>query len=264
MKKYLLIIFCLFCSIVFSSCDDEIYSQGIDFNDKIDLPTSISEISYDYNKSWGYRAYIEEDGDYVPFIVLSSDYNGYCLLLREYLLDELIEYNVPGEYGSYYSDSKVDTYLNETYYWVISEDLRNKIIDSQIEITTRNAIDTHNDETEIISRKIFLLSANEVNASLSNILLKEGAPLSYFKEIENRTALHENGEADSWMLRTPALSGGNNLIGVGYDGSVGMGSISGIDGINESSVRPAFCVPLETKIELSSDIVEGKDVFFIK
>lgn len=262
MGKYLTITFLIFCIIGFTSCSGTIDNKSIDYRTK--LPTSISDISYDYNKSWGYHIYIEENGDYVPFIVLSSNYNGYCLLLREYLLDDLIEYNSPGEYGSYYKNSNIDEYLNDVYYLKFSENIRNLILNSQIEITTKNAIDTHNNETEIISRKVFLLSANEVNATLGSICIKEGNILSYFKNIKNRVALHENRESDSWMLRTPALSGGNNLIGIGNDGSVGIGSINGMDGVNEGSVRPAFCIPAETRIIEKNNIIEGQNVFCIQ
>lgn len=44
---------------------------------------------------------------------------------------------------------------------------------SEIEISTKKAIDTHEKETETIMRNIFLLSANEVNGSLGSISLKE-------------------------------------------------------------------------------------------
>ncbi len=262
MRKYLSIVFLIFFVIELTSCNESLDNQLID--DRAKLPASIGDISYDYNKSWDYHVYIEENGNYIPFIVLSSDYNGYCLLLREYLLDDLIEYNSPGEYGSYYKDSNIDKYLNDVYYFNFSEKIRNLIYNSQIEITTKNAIDTHNNETEIISRKVFILSANEVNASLGSIFIKEGTTLSYFENIKNRVALHENGKSDSWMLRTPALSGGNNLIGVGIDGSVGIGGINGMEGINKSSVRPAFCIPSETKIIQKNNIIEGQKVFCIQ
>lgn len=187
-------------------------------------PTVIGDLAYDEENPWGYRIYIEEDGKYVPFIVLTSNYNGNCLLLREFLLDDLYSYNSSGEYGSYYNGSNIDKFLNENYYLEISESTRRLIAESEIEITSKSAIDTHNDKIEIIKRYIFILSANEVNG---------------------------------------ALVGGNTIMGISYNGSIGMGGINTIAGISENAVRPAFCISTDIPIIQSEDIIEGEKVFCI-
>ena len=243
----------LLCINNFTSCSEKV--------SKVGNPTTVGDISYDNDSSFGYRVYVLEETRYVPFLVLTNDYYGNCLLLRENLLDDLQEYNTPSEYGSYYQNSKIDEYLNDTYFSLISDEVKNQIVDTSIEITTKNAIDTRNKEVETISRKIFLLSANEVKAGLGYVALNEGIELKYFTNTKNRIARHENGEADTWMLRTPARNGSNNLIGVAYDGSVGIGGINGLDGVNTSSVRPAFCVPTDAKITQRKDVVEGQSVF---
>lgn len=261
MKKLILFLIILLIFLGMSGCENK--SENIE-NNINQPPTVLGDIAYDVNKDYGYRVYIKEDDKYCPYLVLTNDYNGNCLLLREYLLNEFTYYNLPGEYGSYYKNSHIDEYLNNVYYQRLSDDLKDIIINSQIEITTKNAIDTHKKETEIISRKIFLLSANEVNSGLAYIPTKEGPVLSYFKNIENRIALHEDGKADSWMIRTPALEDGNTVIAVGYDGSIGVGGINGLNEIYESSVRPAFCLSNETRIVQRDDIIDGQSIFCIQ
>lgn len=261
MKQKQTLITVLMLMLVLSSCSKNGSSQ----NEKLNtIPQTIKEIAYDFDNSWGNRIYLLEDGKYTPFIVLSSNYNSNCLVMREYLLEEAIAYNTAGEYGSYYKDSIVDQFLSDTYYSMLSDSLKDVIVDSEIMITTKNAIDTHADETEMVTRKIFLLSANEVNASLGSLTVKEGDVISYFKAVKNRIALYETLEAGTWMLRTPALSGGNTVVGVGDDGSIGMGGINGMDGLSENALRPVFCVPLETPILQSEDIIEGQSVFYIQ
>ena len=239
MKKLILFLIILLIFLGMSGCENK--SENIE-NNINQPPTVLGDIAYDVNKDYGYRVYIKEDDKYCPYLVLTNNYNGNCLLLREYLLNEFTYYNLSGEYGSYYKNSHIDEYLNNVYYQRLSDDLKNIIINSQIEITTKNAIDTHKKETEIISRKIFLLSANEVNSGLAYILVKEGPVLSYFKDMDNRLALYEDGKAMSWWLRTPALEDGNTVIAVGYDKSIGIGGINGPEGPYESSIRPAFCL----------------------
>lgn len=228
------------------------------------IPTTIKEISYDDNNEAEFRVYIQEKERYVPFLVISSNYNGNCLLLREFLCNESVAYNEPGEYGSYYNNSIVDRYLNETYYHMFSEQLKNIIVDSTIVITPKSTIDTHKFDLEFINRKVFLLSVEEVNASLSKIAMKEGEALQYFKKIENRIAYDEKFQTSPWMLRTPALRDSNIVIGIANNGAVGIGGISDISGLCESAIRPAFCIPSDTEIIQSNDIIEGKSVFCIK
>ena len=68
--SYLSIFVCLMMFIL-SSC-------GFDKNN-----ATISDISYDNNKD-EYEVYVKENGKYVPFLVLQSDYqDGKTLLLRK-------------------------------------------------------------------------------------------------------------------------------------------------------------------------------------
>lgn len=120
MKKYLSTILILLS--VLGLCGCGVHDEG-NYNTK-NTPTSIYEIAYDYDASWGYHIYLEENDSLVPFIVLSSNYNGNCLVMREHLLDKCISYNSPGQYGSYYNGSNVDQFLNNQYYAQLSNNLK--------------------------------------------------------------------------------------------------------------------------------------------
>ena len=224
-------------------------------------PITVKDLAFNNGRLQGHRIYLKEDDQLVPFLVLTDDYDGNCLLLREFLLEDSVLYNSSGEYGSYYKDSEVDKFLNATYFNRLSEYTRQRIVSSKIEITTKNAIDTHVEETEVITRKLFLLSANEVNAGLGYVALKEGIPLSYFEKVENRIATYDNLEEGTWMLRTPALYDGSTTIGVACDGSVGMSGIGSTTRGLFSAVRPAFCIPSDTQITLRED---GEDIYYIE
>ena len=226
----------------------------------IDYNTKVSDIAYDSKNGTNCRVYIKEkenDTKYTPFLVLTSNYNDTCLLIREHLLDDLQEYNKSSEYGAYYKDSEIDKYLNEKYFSTLSKRLQEVIITTDLEIATKNAIDTHKKETEIIKRKVFLLSATEVNSSLTSMTVKEGKELLYFKNIDNRIRTYENGETDTWLSRSSALCGSNSIITIIYNGGEGVAELNGVDGPITLSVFPAFC------IDKNTPIVKRNDMFFI-
>ena len=80
--------------------------------------TKISDLAYDENKESGYTVYIQENSKYVPYLVLTNNYNGNTLLLRKDILDELRAYN---DYFAYYKDSIIDKYLNNEFYNLLGE-----------------------------------------------------------------------------------------------------------------------------------------------
>lgn len=224
-------------------------------------PSTINDIAYDYNDTHGYRIYLEENNKYVPFLVLTNDYNGNCLLVREHILDESVPYiTTTSNYNSYYENCNIDKYLNQKYISRFSSNLKNLILKSDIEICSKEAIDTHDDIKNIIKRKIFLLSLREINTTIG---FKEGEPLDYFKGVQNKIATYADGEPASWILRTPALSSSSTVYGIDWTGSIGMGGLNGPDGPYECGIRPAFCIPCDTKIILRDDIISGESVYCI-
>ena len=255
---------CLFGSLSLASCNKQFNKKTIYNNPESNKPCCIKDLCYDINNLYGYRIYINENNEYVPFLVLSSDYSKNCLLLREFLLDEPKPYNSSGEYGSYYSGSIIDDFLNNSYFYTLHENTRKIIVNSSILIATKNAIDTHDSSTETIERKIFLLSATEVNSTLGSSQAQEGIPINFFKKNENKIAYYENSCPGSWMLRSAAFNGGNSIVGISETGCAGIGGINGLDGLCENAVRPAFCIPIDTEIEECENIIGGEKVFILK
>lgn len=220
----------------------------------------------------GSRVYAEEDGVRTPFIIASKNYNGSCLLLREYLLDDSVAYN-----GSCYSGSAVDKFLNEGYFQRLSDGVQDAVISSDIPVTSEAGLATHKDtvnsvrnslfnlselgdvprvdehdgDIEYIKRKIFLLSASEAGASVSHISFDEGEPLGYFKGDDSRIAYYENGDAGSWLLRTPVLSDESAVFYVSDDGVINM---SQPDRGTDYDIRPAFCVPLDMPVTFDIEL----------
>ena len=113
------------------------------------------------------RVYIKENEAFVPYLVLTSDYSGdeNVLLLREYVLPELRQYEEHGEfwaqdeYGSYYENSSIDKFLNTDFLSSLSNEVKENIVDSEIEVTDKESYTEWNYKTHEINRKIFLLSA---------------------------------------------------------------------------------------------------------
>jgi hypothetical protein len=213
---------------------------------------TLQDLAYNPDRDTPYRIGIEEDGAIVPYLVLTDDYNGNCLLLREYLLDEPMSYNTGGE-GSYYENSEIDRYLNGEFIKRFPANLSNKIVDSTIVITALKSLGIGGKETTTITRKVFLLSYAEVNGENSRTNLKEGEPLAFFKEKSSRVAYYKNGHAESWWLRTANTADRDVVCGVSIDGAIGEGGLLGLAGPYLNAVRPAFCLSRDTKVMKNND-----------
>lgn len=131
--------------------------------------------------------YIQENGEYVPYLVFAVDhYGGNLLIVRQNLTEETVIYedtNIFGAEGSYYPDSNVDKYLNETFITKFTSALQEAIPTSNVEIAALGEVNAKNPFSggrytrgiEVIQRKIFLLSAVEVGIdSGRSMAAKEG------------------------------------------------------------------------------------------
>jgi len=219
-------------------------------------PTELSDISYDKNSSYGYTVYIDEKDSNIPYLVLSNSYDGNCLLLREHLMDEGCIFNLFDGSGSFYSGTYIDEYLNNEYLSLLPDKLQSLICDSNVEITAKESIGNNGRDITTISRKAFILSYTEVGMIYSRTNLTEGVAISYFDSKERRIAYRANGEPGSWWLRTPNTAQLTVVNAVTKDGNVGLGGIYSIssDGYYYNGLRPAFCLPCDTKI----DNIDGK------
>ena len=197
--------------------------------------------------------YLEESGEYVPFLIIDDDYNGNILLLRQDVLETPMKYN---EYQSAYEGSSIDIYLNSVYLTSLS-DTNLMICDTDIVVTAAESIGTSGKATSVIERKVFLLSMTELGYNDSYGATHEGTPLEYFQNVENRIATL-NGRPTSWWTRSAETYHNTAVYGVGPDGALGNGNAS-----DENGIRPAFCVPKESVVTLSTDIVQGESVFVL-
>lgn len=214
-------------------------------------PKVLREIAYGSGREDN-RIYLKENQTWIPYLVLTDDYEGYCLLLREYLLDSAYIYNLGQDKPSYYEGSAIDLFLCNTFWETLDARVRDFIPACEIEITARDSLGTGGETTTTISRQVFLLSFTEVNAGASRTNLQEGTPLAYFSSQARRVAYYSSGAAGSWWLRTPNTAGRTVVCGVSREGVVGIGGIydpNTNDGFY-NGVRPAFCLPSDIPIEI--------------
>lgn len=234
---------------------------------------TLKQIAYD-NSRENSVVYIKENGEYIPYLVLTSDYGGNVLLLRENLLPEPMQYKRPphGEeygalgvgydYSSYYEESSIDEFLNTAFLEAFSPEVRAAIVDTMIEVTDMDRYEEWNYATHMIRRKVFLLSSVELGVvySVGTMEAKEGDPLKYFKNKEHsvRTAHMADGEEWPYWTRTPWLweTCLVTVIGVEAVGNTPADSCIG--------VRPAFCMARDTVVRESDNVIAGETVYVLK
>lgn len=181
-KFSLSIMFSIILCLLLSNCN--IYTE----NTKSSTPNNINtigelaEVSKTENNN---SIYIMEYEKYEPYIILA--YNDDSVLVwRKNLSEEKIQYNTKaifGTGGNYYAESNIDEYLNNEYIERYSTTLQQNISDTKISIAAKETINRgdYRRNTEVIERKIFLLSAEEVGIR-NSYLAKEGSQLNWFKD----------------------------------------------------------------------------------
>ncbi|MCM1282712.1 MAG: DUF6273 domain-containing protein [Muribaculaceae bacterium] len=228
---------------------------------------TIEKIAYDKSKD-NPLVYIKENDEYVPYLVLTSDYNGNTLLLRKYVLPELRAYKEheagwgSNENGSYYEKSTIDDFLNSAFLDSLSEETRELVVDSTIEVTDMDRYHEWEYVTHEISRKVFLLSSVELGIKGFDgyITTREGTPLKYFKDKEYsvKVAYFQDGSPCPYWTRTPNLWATCLVVTITTKGD-GDSTAERVSG-----VRPAFCISGQTAVKESSEIVEGEMVYVIE
>lgn len=234
-------------------------------------PETIRDLAYDVNSRQGYTVYIQEGEEYHPYLVITEDYNnsGNVLLLREYLMDEARRFDEwRGSYDlGYYEDSEMDIYLNGEYADLLSLEVREAIVESEITITTPyNLWSTNGKEgidTMEINREVFLLAYTEISRQKSRVVNEEGELLPYFSSHNSRRCLASTGEGENfdnyWTRTTYQSQGAAGMITV-----ISLrGAVAGASIMHVLNVRPAFCVDGDTKIIKSPNVIEGKNVYVI-
>lgn len=200
LKSFLLITAFITVCLSFSACKNYTKDTKLLAPGKINTIGKLAEASKTKDDN---LIYLIEHGEYEPYIILSNNYNNSVLLIRKNLSEEKIQYNTKaifGTGGNYYAESNIDKYLNNEYIERYSTGLRQNILNTKIPITNKETINRSNYQrnTEIIERKIFLLSAEEVGIQ-NNFLAKEGSQLNWF---DNENKLYSS---EPQWLRTPYL-----------------------------------------------------------
>jgi hypothetical protein len=226
----------------------------------------LKELAYDVAPQLGYTVYIDENGAYAPYLVLTADYGGNVLLLREELLKGTMPFNENAshmwasyEYGGYYEGSDVDDYLNADFLDSLGQSIKDNIVSSEIVITDKASLGVTGNTTASISRKVFLLSLVELNGANSYASVAEGKVLKYFKDdYKRRRAAYSGGDEGVYWTRTPETWETYTVFTIGKDGAGSAGA--DID----SGVRPAFCLEKSTEVVQRTDIIDRQTVYAIK
>lgn len=270
-------IFIIACMIFIVGCTKD--------NKAIDKKTTIGDIAYDGYVSTGffskiglgknevdekdYTVYIKENGEFEPYLVLTSDYNGNTLLLRKFLLEKEYAFEKEGV-DIYYENSSIDKFLNNEYVKTLDSYIQDNIVNTSI-LVTKGYTSEKGFEMDVypIERKVFLISCAEIGLEGWARVGKEGETLEYFKDKKRYLAYAREGEKERvWYLRTPYFgNSGDGIWVVGMGGSlVGTGIVDfgQPDGLAKYSVRPAFCVSNSLLIEESTEVIEGDAVYVIK
>jgi hypothetical protein len=224
---------------------------------------TINDIAYSLSSKVECIVYIKENGELKPYIVITSDYSGNALLLRKHILDETQPFKhnnahmwANSDYAGYYEDSSIDRYLNDIFLKYLDEVVQEKIIESDVEITAKSSLGITGEESIFIKRKVFLLSAKELDAPHSRASVTEGKPLKFFTDDSNRRAAwFSDGEACPYWTRTPETWETYTVFTIG---KTGIGSAS-VD--VESGVRPAFCIDPSTLLLQVIDENSGQMVY---
>ena len=120
---------------------------------------TISDLAYSEKCKIEPIIYIEEKTGFVPYIVLTNDYNGKTLLLRKEILPENRRVS---DYSAYYEESEIDNYLMGEFFDNLPIQTRCLIQDSEIEILDERCLNQIDDSVITIVRKVFLLSFTEL------------------------------------------------------------------------------------------------------
>jgi len=227
---------------------------------------TIDDIAYHKYSKVDCVVYIEENNQFEPYLVITSDYDGNVLLLRKYLLPDTMPYkeNETGlwtwyDFGAYYEDSSIDHYLTTEFFNTLSQAVKDAIVNSDIVITDKRSMGGPDRIATNISRNIFLLSLEELGIENKYTAVQEGNTLKYFKgDYDRKVTDLPDGSKCAYWTRTPELwetcfvfTIGNNALGA---------AAADVD----SGVRPAFCVKKNTPIRKRTDVVEGQTVYTIE
>lgn len=246
----------LICLLVagFSACNIQIESttsskSTIDINSPEILVDLVSE-----SKSDESVIYITELGEYTPYTVLCSNYSGGVLVCRSDLIDEYVSYqseSIFGAGGSYYAESQIDEYLNNSFIKRYSPELRNLMINADIVIADKATI-TRGDyrrNTETVQRNVFLLSAEELGIT-NSYLAHEGKLIPWFKSQQ-----HLYSPSPQWLRSAYLWDDTHAWV------------LDGDHNYSENITKKLSCKPaivLPNNLEIEKTHYKQKDIYILK
>ena len=211
------------------------------------------------------RVYIREyDNEsqtyqYQPYIVIDTkNYGDAILLMRENVYPEPMIYDdneMYGTAGAYYNGSIVDEFLENEFYSVFSDGMKAVIRDTPVTINTEEFIrrPSYTEYFEVINRHVFILSYSEchyMNPKDFSLYDSRYITGDFIPEIE------EYPIYITMWTRSKFL--GDDLEVMVLNGTTMNIFRNRADGIY---VRPVMTVLPDTLIKLSSEPVEGKEVY---
>ena len=185
----------------------------------------------------GTTVWMEEDGEYVPFLLICTNYltnettpTGRVLMLRKYVHSSLAMGNVP------YKDNKVDTWLNGDYLSQLGAGVQQQIAEISIQ--------AHNNAGMLryIAARVFLLSYTELGGTGTSYPV-QGVALPWFDTNEKRVATLSSGRGSNWSTRTHK-NNADAFAHISGTGALNAYTIS----TNAQGIRPAFTLPQYARV----------------
>lgn len=150
-----------------------------------------------------------------------------------------------------YSSSLINSYLNDTFYYLLDTNTRNAV--KSVKIPYRNAglSGTVASGSSGLLCYVFLLAMKEVGYPQSSVY--DGEVLSYFSglpQTDSKRIAYYNGAATSWWTRTPVTSTTEDVVGIGVSGGIINPYC-----YNSRGVRPVLILSNTVKIDKNGYIV---------
>ena len=174
--------------------------------------------------------FLQENGSPTAYLVLSRDYGGGVLLLRQEILPDPLPY--ADDDDSYYAGSVIDRWLCDTFPQRFSQEIRDGLQPVPIEICRRFP---DNSRTETIDRAVFLPSATEAGIDM-DIVTVEGVPLPALRDSTILQALCGE-DPTGWWLRSAYVADRGLAWHISANGTVGGRPLW-----QPSGIRPAVCI----------------------
>lgn len=146
-----------------------------------------------------------------------------------------------------YASSAIDSWLNGTYKNLLDADIRGVIGTTKIKYTPGNG----NNTVGTLERAIFLLSATELNRSVSWLNV-EGTALEIASSLQ---IAHMNSSACVQWTRSPYTSDANSAVYLNTDGNAGSNYCTDTYGS-----RPCFTLPSGACFDEETMLFNGKVV----